>query len=140
LATQSATGVHPPTSVIRTAVLQQIFGEDVAKISSMAADVVEDELVKLCEQLQHEAIDLCVTAEDTPLPPPQVINHKVPIVDESKTYTFRPSQCTEALKPLGRAKHDKYLQSGIWEHRVGYNAIPMLLINKKPGPNGEPRL
>jgi hypothetical protein len=107
-------GFNPSQVVIGTVVSQQIFGEDVTKISSMAADIVEDELVKLCEQLRHEAMDLCIAAEDTPLPPLRIINHKIPIVDESMTYTFRPSQCPKALKPLWRAKCDKYLQSGCW--------------------------
>jgi Reverse transcriptase (RNA-dependent DNA polymerase) len=61
-------------------------------------------------------------------------------VDETCTYSFWPSKCPEALKGQWRAKRDKYLKSGWWEYRVCNNAVPMLLINKKPRPDGKPRL
>jgi RNase H-like domain found in reverse transcriptase/Reverse transcriptase (RNA-dependent DNA polymerase)/gag-polyprotein putative aspartyl protease len=115
-------------------------GKDVATISSMVTDIVEDGLEHLRVQLRREASDLCVAAEDTPLPPLRAINHRIPIIDETRTYSYRPSRCPEALKPQWRAKRDKYLKSGRWEYHVGSNAVPMLLINKKPGPDGVPRL
>ena len=106
----------------------------------MATDLAEDRLEKLRLELIKEAADLCIPTENTPLPPLRIINHKIPIIDEFKVYSFRPFRCPEALKPQWRAKRDKYLQTGRWEYYVGNNAIPMLLINKNPGPNGELRL
>ena len=117
-----------------------LYGSDVGKISSMATDLAEDGLEKLRLDLIKEAADLCILAEDTPLPPLCIINHKIPIIDESKVYSFKPSRCPEALKPQWRVKQDKNLQMGRWEYYVGNNAIPMLLINKRLGPNGELRL
>ena len=59
-------------------------------------DLAEDRLEKLRLELINEAADLCILAEDTPLPPLHIINHKIPIID--KVYSFRPSKCPTPLK------------------------------------------
>ena len=96
-----------------------LYGSDVAKISSMATDLAEDRLEKLRLELIKEGAYLCILAEDTPLPPLHIINHKIPIIDESKVYLFRRSRCPKALKPQWRVKHNKYLRTGRWEYYVG---------------------
>jgi hypothetical protein len=77
-----------------------------------------------------EAADLCQDAARAALPPLQAINHTIPLVDEKKVYSWRPSKCPEALKPLWRKKKQAYLDSGQWRVASGTNALPMLLIPK----------
>ena len=74
-----------------------LYGCDIAKINSMVMDLAENGLEKLRLELIKEAADLCIPAEDTPLPPLYIINHKIPITDESKVYSFRPLRCPKAL-------------------------------------------
>jgi hypothetical protein len=125
---------NPPKVVVGCRQSEAISGEGVAKISSLTTDLVEEGLERLCKQLHNNVQDLCIAAEDTPLPPLRAVNYRIPIVDEGKVYTYHPSRCPEALKPLWRAKRDKYLKSGQWQYHVGGNTIPMLLINKNQAP------
>ena len=106
----------------------------------MVTDLVEDRLEDLRRMLREEAQDLCIPAADTLLPPLRSINHHILIIDLDKNYTFRPFRCPEVMRSQWMDKRDKYLKSGCWECRVGSNAMPMLLIHKKPGPDGKPRL
>lgn len=133
-------GFNPTRIVIGSDIALPLEGEGIAKISSMTADIAKTNMETLRDILKHEAKDLCRRAEDTPLPPLRIINHKIPLIDEEKRYTFQPSRCAEVLRSQWMEKRDKYLKSGCWERRVGSNAIPMLLIHKKPGPDGIPRL
>lgn len=41
------------------------------------------------------------------------------------------------LKHLWHEKRDKYLATGWWKYHIGGNAIPMLRVHKKPGPDGQ---
>jgi hypothetical protein len=87
-----------------------------------------------------EAADLCQDAARAALPPLQAINHTIPLVDEKKVYSWRPSKCPEALKPLWRKKKQAYLDSGQWRVASGTNALPMLLIPKPMREDGRMRL
>src|ERR1700728_2012263 len=60
----------------------------------------------------------------------RAINHTIPLIDEKKIYSWRPSKCPDALKDLWRAKRDAYLKTGRWEIRSGINAMPMLMLKK----------
>ncbi|PIL28086.1 hypothetical protein GSI_09840 [Ganoderma sinense ZZ0214-1] len=107
-----------------------ICGEDVEVVSSAAADVLDDELEKLWEQLRAEAKDLCQDGATAELPPLREINHPILLIDESKVYSWRPSKCPEALKPVWSAKKRAYLASGRWQMASGVNASPMLILKK----------
>ncbi|KAG8942401.1 hypothetical protein FRC04_003767 [Tulasnella sp. 424] len=117
-----------------------IQGEQVARIPSRAAEIVDDKLQTLRDDLKHEALDLCKDVSQTDLPPLQAVNHKIPLIDESKVYPWRPSRCPDTLKPLWRQKKDEYIKSGRWRVATGTNASPLLILKKKPGPNGELRI
>src|SRR5947209_17974299 len=70
-----------------------------------------------------------------PLPPLRVINHIIPLLDDNKVYPWRPLKCSEALKPLWRARWGDYIHAGRWEFQSGTNAVPMLML-KKPTKDG----
>jgi len=133
-------GFNPPRIVIGSVPIVQLDGPDVVEISSLAATLLEQDLDSIREQLRKEATDLCKSAEETPLPPLRVINHRIPLKDENKTYQWRPSRCPEALKHLWQSKRDSYLRTGRWKFATGPNACPMLIVHKKPGPGGEVRI
>ncbi|PIL26935.1 hypothetical protein GSI_10073 [Ganoderma sinense ZZ0214-1] len=127
---QVAIGLNPPRVSIGSPVPVDICGEDVEVVSSAAADVLDDELEKLREQLRAEAKDLCQDGATAELPPLREINHPIPLIDESKVYSWRPSKCPEALKPVWSAKKRAYLASGRWQMASGVNASPMLILKK----------
>ncbi|KAI0351158.1 DNA/RNA polymerase [Trametes cingulata] len=97
-------------------------GEDVAVILSASAEL------------------LCQEGGATALPPLRAINHSIPLIDEAKIYSWRPSKCPDALKPLWQAKKAEYLASGRWKLASGSNASPMLMIPKPARDDGVLRL
>jgi hypothetical protein len=108
-----------------------IEGANVILVGSIAADVVSARMDELRAMLKEEAMDLCKTIEETPLPPFRAINHTIPTINDNVAYKFRPSRCPEALRPLFEAKAREYIQSGRWKLATGTNAIPMLFLTKK---------
>lgn len=69
---------------------------------------------------------------DTGLPPLRDINHTIPLIDEEKTYTWRPSRCPEMFQDQWSEKRDAYIKTGRWKITSARNTVPMLLI-PKPG-------
>lgn len=100
------------------------------KIAARATEIKDAKLEDLRKELIKYAEDVCKDAEDTPLPPFRDINHRIPIIDESKVYPVRPARCPEKLKPLWRDKRAQYLKSGRWVVRSGSNASPMMYLAK----------
>ncbi|KAJ3474431.1 hypothetical protein NLI96_g12462 [Meripilus lineatus] len=135
-----AIGFNPSRVVVGCVEPEPIKGVETAIITSMAMDILEDELEKLRNQLRKEAEDLCTDAERTELPPMRAVNHRIPLIDEKRIYPYRPAKCPDALKKLWHEKKEKYLASGRWRIATGRNAIPILLIPKPRKDNEELKL
>ncbi|KIM76140.1 hypothetical protein PILCRDRAFT_798107 [Piloderma croceum F 1598] len=132
-------GFNPSQVNVRSTESLPIRGTQVLVLESRATEVVTDHIESLREELRQYALPICKEAIETPLPPLRVINHVIPLNDEHKVYSWRPSRCPEQLKPLWRAKREDYLHTGRWEFRSGRNAVPMLML-KKPSKDGILRL
>ncbi|KAJ8456367.1 hypothetical protein ONZ51_g12171 [Trametes cubensis] len=135
-----AVGLNPSRVVVGSNEPTEMEGEDVAVILSAAAELLENELDKLRDQLKREAADLCQDGAAADLPPLRAINHSIPLIDESKVYSWRPSKCPDALKPMWQKKKAAYLASGRWQMSSGVNASPMLMIPKPARDDGVLRL
>ena len=136
-----AIGINPPCVVVRSNKAVDIEGPEVVMISSVAADVLSDKLSDLRAQLKAEAEDLCKDPSKTDLPPMRAVNHTIPLIDETKVNTYRPSKCPEAFRQQWQEKKDAYLSTGRWCVATGHNAIPLLMIPKAISQPGEkPRL
>ena len=92
--------------------------------------------------LKDEVKDLCRNTEEMPLPPLRVINHRIPLIDDKKPLPYRTARCPEALRPLWNAKSNLYERTKRWKKDVipADKTVPLLVILKKPGPNGEVRI
>ena len=77
---------------------------------------------------------LCTSTGETELPLLRETNHTIPLIDENKIYTWRSSQCPEALRPAWIEKKNAYLRSGRWKMTTARNTCPMLLIPKVGNP------
>jgi hypothetical protein len=64
--------------------------------------------------------------------PFQSINHKIPLIDENKIYSWRPSRCPEVFRQKWTEKKNAYLKSGRWKVSSARNTVPMMFISK-PG-------
>ncbi|KDQ51453.1 hypothetical protein JAAARDRAFT_140095 [Jaapia argillacea MUCL 33604] len=84
---------------------------------------------KLRDKWMAQCTDLLGTIP-LELPLLREINHKIPLVDENKRYSYHLPWCAEALKPQLRAKINRYLQVGWWEEATVPQAAPMLTLLK----------
>ncbi|KAF9507805.1 hypothetical protein BS47DRAFT_1377843 [Hydnum rufescens UP504] len=133
-------GSNPSHFVIGNTDPLPLRGQDISVIPSCRATIIKENIETLQQQLRTECADLCKAVEETPLPPLHNINHSIPLIDETKVYKSRRSTCPEALRPLWNKKWDAMINTGHWEYHVGPNAALMLIVKKKPGPNGEVRI
>jgi hypothetical protein len=132
-------GMNPSQVNIRSAISLPIRGTQTLVLESRITEIEMNHIECLREELRAYAKDICKEAIETPLPPLRVINHVIPLNDEHKVYSWRPSKCPEPLMPLWRQKRDDYLKSGRWQFRSGRNAVPMLMLHK-PSKDGIVRL
>jgi hypothetical protein len=137
---QVAIGFNPSRVVIGSAEPMEMKGPEVTTITSAVADLLNEGLSQVRLKLREEAEDLCPDTSMTALPPFRAVNHRIPLVDDSKIYRFRPSRCPEAFRDQWRKKKDAYLNSGRWRTATGHNAIPLLMIPKPSTTNGQPTL
>ncbi|KAG8722444.1 hypothetical protein FRC09_006266 [Ceratobasidium sp. 395] len=124
-------GFNPESVLVRSVKMLPLEGLTIQTISSNAAKLYESEIEKICTKLRKESEDLCKKAAQMLLPSLQVINHRIPLIDENKMYSWRSSRCPEALRNQWEEKMKAYLDTGRWEFATGVNEIPMLLIHKK---------
>ena len=104
-------------------------GADTKMMVSMLAPEDKDvEAVR--ERLCQCADPICREVNETDLPPFRAINHKIPLIYETKIYPWRPSRCPEVFRTQWAEKRDAYLKSGRREITSSGNTVPMLLISK----------
>ena len=109
-------------------------GSDTKPLAN-AVSLEDAEIGTVRDRLMEYAIPICKEVSESDLPPLRVINHTIPLIDEKKTYPWRPSKCPEVFRKQWIEKRDAYLKSGRWEITSAGNTVPMLLIpnlSKKP--------
>ncbi|QRW08785.1 Pol polyprotein/retrotransposon [Ceratobasidium sp. AG-Ba] len=121
---------NPHGIIVRSPQPLPLTGPLVKSISSCAADVYEEQLELIRTNLRKDAEKVCKKASETPLPPLRAINHRIPIIDETKTYSWRSSRCPEHSGRNGLRRR-RHMSLRGWEYATGRNAVPMLLIPKK---------
>ena len=91
------------------------------------------------DRLWKEAEDLTCEPPNE-LPPWREVNHKIPLIDETAKYPYRPAKCAEAYKSLFREKDKDLIEKGIWRPCVAPNAMTLLVIPKKADSKGQLRI
>jgi hypothetical protein len=110
---------NPPTSIkgIRT-----------MKTSS---GVTEDDIPKLRARWMEEC-ERSLASQPDRLPPLRKINHRIPLIDENKRFSYRPPKCPDAFKEALMTKINRYVKAGWWVPVTTSHAIPMLCVPKSP--------
>ncbi|TFY56794.1 hypothetical protein EVJ58_g7424 [Rhodofomes roseus] len=130
-------GLNLTTVVLGSATLLPIEGKRLRVLELQATWVGNDDLEQYCTQLREYTKDVSTSTMDSPLPPLHAINHTIPLIDEDKVYTWQPSKCPEALRPLWNEKRQAYPVTGRWRMTNARNTSPMLLLTKPgTGKNG----
>lgn len=101
--------------------------------AAAAAETLSDQDIdKLRQEWYASATDV-ICEVPLELPPLRAINHRIPLIDESKIEKYHLPRCPDALKPQLRDKIIRYTKAGWWEERTTSQAAPMLCIPKKSG-------
>lgn len=91
--------------------------------------MTESDIPRLCEQWMRICKDLFENQPDE-LPPLREINHRIPLIDETKTYHHRQPKCPDAFKPALMTKLERYMRAGWWVPITATRATPMMCIPK----------
>ena len=67
------------------------------------------------------------------LPPLHEVNHRIPLIDEGKQYSYHLPCCLDSLKPQLAEKIQLYMSAKWWIMASMLQAAPMLCILKKTG-------
>ena len=129
-------GFNPARVLIRSDTSLPINGKSVSSIASRAMRISQMAIDQAREELFAYAEPLCKGTSETRLPPFRVINHKIPLIDNSKIYPWCPSRCPEIFREQWAKKRDAYLKTGRWRVTTLGNTVPMLLIPKPHAPGG----
>ncbi|KDQ18282.1 hypothetical protein BOTBODRAFT_641321, partial [Botryobasidium botryosum FD-172 SS1] len=112
-------GFSPLWVVIGSMTGLPIEGPDVGIIkllsTTIAANLFDDQLEQVCTELLYSRhysrirdnlghALLCTDMENTLLPPLHAVKHTIPLIDEDKVYSWRPSKCVNTLLPQWQAK------------------------------------
>ncbi|KAJ3514734.1 hypothetical protein NLJ89_g2201 [Agrocybe chaxingu] len=130
-------GFNPACVIIGSDIAIPIRRGNTTYTSLHTVDLHDGELEHVRGELRAQAEPLCRDVHETELPPFRAINHTIPLIDENKTYPWRPSRCPEAFRGQWAEKRDAYLKSGRWRITSAGNTVPMLLI-PKPRKDGQP--
>ena len=127
---QVCLGFNPARIVIGNEIALPMKAGADTKLMAAGISLVDEEIDAVRKELVQRAIPLCREVDETELPPLRDINHTIPLIDETKTYPWRPSRCPEAFREQWAEKRNAYLKSGRWEVTSSGNTVPMLLIPK----------
>lgn len=133
-------GFNPARVLIGSDIVLPIKTGADTKMMVNALSLDEGKVEAAREELRRYAEPLCRDVSETELPPFRVINHTIPLIDEKKTYPWRPSRCPEAFRAQWAEKRDAYLKSGRWKITSAGNTVPMLLIPKPKKDGAAPEL
>jgi hypothetical protein len=104
-------------------------------LAAMDANLNELKLEDKCLPELHkswvEAAANILTGALPHLPPLWEVNHKIPIIDENKWYSYLLPRCPEALKTQLVDKIQTYKNAGWWEETNVSQAAPMICVLKK---------
>ena len=123
-------GFNPARVVVGSDSAQPVKSGIDTKIMAAGISLEEEHIDAARKELSQYAEPLCKEMHETGLPPIRDINHTIPLIDETKTYSWRPSKCPEAFREQWAEKRDAYLKTGRWELTSARNTVPMLLIPK----------
>ena len=106
---QVCLGFNPARVVIGSDEAQPLkLGSD-TKLMVHSVSREEQSIANAREELRCYVEPLCKDIIDTELPPLREINHMIPLIDEGKTYQWRPSRCPEVFRGLWTEKRNAYI-------------------------------
>ena len=94
---QICLGFNPARVVVGSDTALAINSGVDTKLMSAGVALEDRDIEYVRDELRRYAEPLCKEMHETGLPPLRDINHTIPLIDEAKTYPWRPSKCPEAF-------------------------------------------
>ncbi|KIM58607.1 hypothetical protein SCLCIDRAFT_85679, partial [Scleroderma citrinum Foug A] len=94
--------------------------------------MTEEDIPRLQNQWFQEYKDI-LSGIIPRLPPLREVNHRIPLIDKGKQYSYHLPRCPDTLKQQLLDKIRLYTDAGWWEMKSVPQATPMLCILKKTG-------
>jgi hypothetical protein len=85
---QTTFGLNPTHVIVGSNMSKPLQGNVVTKIVSRAMDVLQEEVLRVREELIEYAQPLCKEMEETDLPPLRSINHEILLIDKEMIYPW----------------------------------------------------
>jgi hypothetical protein len=85
---QTTFGLNPTRVIVGSNMSKPLQGNAVTKIVSRAMDVLQEEVLRVREELIEYAQPLCKEMEETDLPPLRLINHEILLIDKEMIYPW----------------------------------------------------
>jgi hypothetical protein len=92
----------------------------------------EIDLQPLCDCWLIKYVDI-INGPPQGLPPIHEINHRIPMIDNDKHYSYQPPCCPEVMHPKLIDKLCHYIDNGWWMPKAVSQAALLLCILKKSG-------
>jgi hypothetical protein len=92
----------------------------------------EEDIPQLRDRWMELSIDIMSEVPET-MHPLHAVNHRIPLIDEKKAYTYHLPRCPDAMKEQLIDKINRYVRAGWWKAVQTDQAAPMLCIPKKTG-------
>ena len=131
---QVCVGFNPARVIIGSDESQPLKVGTDTKLMAHSITPEEQTIENARDELRRYTEPLCKEMSETDLPPLRAINHTIPLIDEKKTYPWRPSRCPEAFRAQWAEKRVAYIKSGRWSVTSAGNTVPMMFVHK-PGTN-----
>jgi hypothetical protein len=99
---------------------------------SRASELELSDILRLHEQWFTRYANI-VNGVPSELPPLRAINHRIPLISDSKWYHYHLPRYPEAMKPQLMEKLRQYINAEWWIPKTAPQAAPLLCIPKKTG-------
>jgi hypothetical protein len=110
----------------------QVMDITATQNSSNVDELEPEDIPRLCEKWLDRYTDI-INGVPLVLPPLRAINHRIPLISDSKRYHYHLPRCLDAMKPQLMEKLWQYINAGWWIPKTAPQAAPLLCIPKKSG-------
>jgi hypothetical protein len=115
-----------------TEVFHAATEHQLAEMKAGKLKYTEKDIPRLRERWMELSVDI-MSGVPEKMPPLRAVNHRIPLIDEKKSYHYHLPRCPDAMKEQLIDKINRYVRAGWWKAVQTDQAAPMLCIPKKTG-------
>ena len=110
-------------------ILMAVMDDHSSKVTQ-SGELMEKDIPHLLKEWMKSCKDIMSGVPER-LPPSREVNHRIPLIDDTKKYKYHALRCLDSLKTELGEKIAHYTRAGWWELAQVKQAAPMLCVPKK---------